>query len=332
MLKSLRRILGHLLLLAGLLAGSAVPAHAAGPTGSGNICAVSTICLVVVQPGTAPSPGGSGGSGSGSTASCVWNGVSYPCWDPEKGWFDVTDGCYLSLMDPQPTAGDPYWGGHDPSTGSVYLKTCYSTVITTPQPVFLSKSPSLGAPPPDPAMVAQMAFNKLVLVKPVPHTAPTGSALVGSPVWFWFDTSSDTSAETLGPQSKTAVLGPLAMTAQATLSDVSWDLGYKDQDGKEVTFSCKGNGGAGLPYQAGLETSPPPGACTWLFSKTSKITSTPTAAPTGSVPGAVAKPYDVTVTRVWKVNITGSGVDEWLTVSVPSDPVRLTVSDLQVLN
>ena len=332
MLKPMRRILGQLLLLIGLLAGSTLPAEAAGPTGGINPCVSLAICIVVTAPGQSAPPGGGGGpggssGGSGGTATCTWNGAQYPCWDPDLGYFDTGDGCYYMKSDPQPPAGDPAWGGNDPGSGAVYDKVCRDTGggLNPEPPVWLAKEPGDTTPPPDPGTVAQIAIKKLQFARPVPHTAPdsskaNGTALVGVPVWFWYDTSQATGAQTVGPQSQTAELAGISVTATAVLTDVVWDLGYQDPaTGKEATLSCKGKG-AGHPYTAGLEAAPPADACTQAFGKASGDDG-----------------YYLTVTETWAVtsvdNATGKQAYPELDMSVPSlPPLKLKVSELQVLN
>ena len=41
----------------------------------------------------------------------------------EYGYWSNGYNCYISLLDPQPPAGDPSWQGHEPGDGAVYQ--CY---------------------------------------------------------------------------------------------------------------------------------------------------------------------------------------------------------------
>ncbi|WP_280669550.1 MULTISPECIES: hypothetical protein [unclassified Kitasatospora] len=292
------------------------------------------ICIVVTSPGQSGAPGGggqSGGSsgGSGGTVTCAWNNAQYPCWDPDLGYFNTSDGCYYMKSDPQPPAGDPAWGGNPPNTGAVYNKVCRDTSggLNPEPPVWLAKEPGGTTPPPDPGTVAQMAIAKLQFARPRPRTAPdsttaNGTALVGVPVWFWYETSAANREQTLGPQPRTAEAGGIAVTATAVLTDVEWDLGYQDPaTGQEAMLSCKGKGGgAGLPYAAGLEAAPPADACTHAFSKASGD-----------------EGYYLTVTEHWAVtsvdDATGQTAYPELDLAVPSlPPLKLKVSELQVLN
>ncbi|MDH6133602.1 hypothetical protein P3T37_002998 [Kitasatospora sp. MAA4] len=325
--KSVRRIPGQLLLLIALLAGSTLPASAAGPTGGINPCVNQSVCIVVTSPGQSPGTGGGGSSGgssggSGGTQTCTWNGKQWPCWDPDLGFFDTSDGCYYSKSDPQPPPSDPAWAGNDPKTGAIYDKTCRDSAggLNPEAPVWEAKEPGAAAPPPDPGVVAQIAIKKLQFVTPVPHTAPVGTALVGVPVWFWYDAPKGTpNAEVTGPQPQTAALAGISVTATAVLTDVQWDLGYHDPvTGTEVMLSCAGKG-AGHPYEAGLEKNPPADACTQAY---------PRASP--------AAGYNLTVTESWAITSVLTGTDQvaWpeLDLTVASNPLALKVNELQVLN
>ncbi|WP_051966461.1 hypothetical protein [Kitasatospora mediocidica] len=281
---------------------------------------------MVTTPGQSPAPGGGGsgggtGGGSGGTQTCTWNGQQWPCWDPDLGYFDTGDGCYYSKSDPQPPPGDPAWAGNDPSTGAIYDKTCRDTAggLNPEAPVWEAKAPGAGAPPPDPGVVAQIAFKKLQFVTPVAHTAPGGTALVGVPVWLWYDAPNATAEELTGPQSRTASLSGISVTATAVLKDVVWDLGYRDPvTGKEVLASCQGKG-AGHPYAVGLENDPPADACIQTYLKAS-----PDAG------------YYLTVTESWAVtsvdDATGNQAWPELDLTVASAPLALKVNELQVLN
>lgn len=258
---------------------------------------------------------------------CKWNGLTFPCWNADLGWFDNGSGCYFNLLNPQPDPGSPEWKGNDPTTGGLYLKDCLDPAGNPigPQTVFLLKSPTIGVQPPDPGWLAQQAIAKLRFARPVPHTAPTGTVAVNVPVWFWYDITAGPSEQTVGPQVTTVALDGVSVTATATLADVQWDLGYTDKaTGAEAMLSCKGkaNNGAGLPYSG--QDSAPADACTQRFAKASAVTGGPT-------PASAVTPYFLTVTQIWTVQTTGSFV-ETLKVTVPSDPVQVRVSELQLLN
>ncbi|WP_280691516.1 MULTISPECIES: hypothetical protein [unclassified Kitasatospora] len=334
----MRRFLGQLLLPIGLVAAATIPAQAATPTGGLNPCVVQAICLVVGVPGSPGSTGGPTGSpgSGGGEATCTFNKQQYPCWDADLGWFDSEHGCYETPEDPQPPADDKSWGGNSPNDGSVYLVSCVDGTVSTK---FLNKPPNIGAPPPSPATVALIAFKKLPFLQPTPHSAPTGQALVGVPVWLWYDVPNGTQAETVGPMTINASLDGVSVDATATLTDVSWDLGYRDPaTGKEAVVDCPGKG-AGHPYQPGLEQNPPADACLATFGSLSVNASgspAPTAKASAGASGVPAGSFSLVVTQTWTVHTQDmiNGGEPWgpVQVSVSSNPMALQVSGLQVLN
>ncbi|WP_329570202.1 hypothetical protein [Kitasatospora sp. NBC_01266] len=338
----MRRFLGQLLLLTGLVAAVTIPAQAATPTGGLNPCVVQAICVVVQTPGSSGSPGGTGGTGGGTGGGSGGepNCGSHPCWDPDLGWFDTDDGCYYMQEDPQPPASDPDWKGNSPNDGALYLLTCYDPNDNATTSIrFLKKPPNIGAPPPTPATAGEMAFKKLVFTQPTAHSAPKGQALVGVPVWLWYDAPGAPSDEIVGPQTVNVSLNGVSVDATATLTDVVWDLGYRDPaTGQEATVDCQGKG-AGQPYATGLEQNPPADACLATFNTISSASPgapTPSAAASPAASGAPAGGLDVVVTEYWTVTTQDmiNGGEPWgpLQVQVSSAPMALQVNGLQVLN
>lgn len=325
MLRTMRRFIGQLLLVIGLLAGSTLPAQAATPTGGVNPCVVLAVCVVIETPGSSGSPGSGGsGGGSGGGQDCTWNNVQRDCYNSAWGWFSNETGCYYSLMNPQPDAGDPLWEGNPAGTGGVYLLGCLDTANNiTGRTKWLAKPPNIGVVP-APEVVAQMAIAKLQFVRPIPRTAPPDTGLVGVKSWFWYDTTPQTHDQTVGPQTQVASINGASVSATATLKNVVWDLGYKDPStGQEVVVHCADKG-AGLPYTTGLEkvVPVPHDACTGDFSK-------------ASATAADGKFY-LTVTQYWEITTLDliNGGAPWPTVylSVASLPLGLQVNELQVLN
>ncbi|WP_424707178.1 hypothetical protein [Kitasatospora acidiphila] len=340
----MRRHLGLLALLTGLLAGATIPARAASPTGGINQCLVLAICVELSQSGSGGSPGGgqgnNGSSSGGGEPVCSWKGVQKPCWDPDLGWFDNSSdsgqGCYFKALDPS----DPALKGQTPQPGkSPYLQSCwdangnptYSTIS------WLAQAPNAGTPAPTPGTVAQMAIAQLQFIRPVIHTAPTGKSLVTVPVFLWYDhgTAAAPDDQTIGPQSQTVNLNGISVTATATLTKVAWDMGYQ-ANRKEVVADCNG---PGVPYADGMENNPPAGACYWRFGSLSPANGAP---PTGApAPTAAPSPgggYWPVATETWTVttvdNNNPNGPAPWdpLTLEVSSLPVQLQVNQLQVLN
>ncbi|WP_266319296.1 hypothetical protein [Kitasatospora sp. NBC_00240] len=312
MLKSIGRLTIRVMLAAGLLLTPAGPAWAEGPDGDVHQCEVTTICTDVHEPGTAPKPGTTGGTGTnnggGGVQTCTWNGEQWPCWDNDLGWFDSSNGCYYHRSSPQPPAGSKDWDGHDPADGAVYEVNCRQAGggMMTQNPVFLAQAP--GGPPPDnPATLAKDARDRIVFTAPQPHIAPADKALVGLPVWLWYDWSGAGKA----PQPVTVKGNYISVTATPSVHRVIWDLG----DGH--TVQCKG---PGTPYPPGA-TGPSPD-CPYLFTASSALKANGT--------------FSVTVTVEWQTDsvIVGAGtkVGQPILLSTTSAPFELKVGEVQVLN
>ncbi|WP_157537439.1 hypothetical protein [Kitasatospora azatica] len=335
----MRRTLGQLLLLIGLVAAATIPAQAATSSGGINPCVVLAICVEIDAPGSTGSPGGGGGSsgggGGGTEAQCAWHGVQHPCWDPDLGWFDTTSGCYFTPEVPQPDPGSTQWEGKYGS-GTVYLTTCYDAANNpTAGTRWLSKPPNVTAAPPTPGTVAQMAIKQLRFARPIEHIDPkNGQMLVGVKAWLWYETSPATHDVTVGPQSTTVSLNGVTVTATATLNSVVWDLGYAIA-GVEQTVTCHG---PGVPYAAGLEQNPPADACLASFDKLSPSTGAPPS--TGPKPTASPSPgggFWPVATEIWDVTTVDDNnptVKPWpdLQYKVAGAPVQFQVNELQVLN
>ncbi|SFK53804.1 hypothetical protein SAMN05421835_123119 [Amycolatopsis sacchari] len=104
-------------------------------------------------------------------------------------------------------------------------------------PVWIPDGQAPGAPAlPSPQELAQQAYNQLRLPSPGIRANPVGDQLVNLPTWLWIDGS------TFGPQSATASVPGVSVTATATPQTVTWNLG----DGTSVT--CRG---AGTPFPSG---------------------------------------------------------------------------------
>ena len=128
------RVVVTSLAVAGLLALAPGPAYAdTGLPGHGP----RDRCLPDLGRGAGHSrrPGRSGDDGpkdTGTGAACYWDGTDQgitkpppgpvPC-SSEYGYWSNGYNCYISLLDPQPPAGDPNWQGHEPGDGAVY--NCY---------------------------------------------------------------------------------------------------------------------------------------------------------------------------------------------------------------
>ena len=284
----------------------------------------SQTCIISIQtPGSpASTPSSSptkGGGGSDGTPKCYYNSsingsVEVPCYDKGfGGWYDSTAGCYFKLMSPQPPPSDPIWAGH-PSGGAVYDSKCYTYTKVSPMPVALPLGPQwLATPPPSgpgptAAQLAAEAQAKLVLQAPAIGIAPTpgGSGLVGMPVWLWITQT----PQTWGPQSQTAAVPGLSVTATANGKTIAWDMG----DGHTVT--CQDPGTQYAPSDGGA-ASP---NCGYTYTQ-----------PSGGHPNGE---YTITATTTWQVSwVASNGQTGTLPpVTTPPSTITLKIGELQVVN
>ncbi len=267
-------------------------------------CTANTgICIVVVVDHATP---GSDADGSAQREPSACQGPSglLPCHDPNLGWFSEADACYYQRLRPQPEETDPLWEGHHPD-GAVYLAVCPGTpgtgggYVWRPDP-----PPGFGGAAATPAQLANEAVRRMRLEGPgigiVPEPGKVG--LVGLPVWMW----TEVTARTWGPNTVTASIPGLSVTATANAEQVSWSMG----DGRTVVCRTPGT-----VYQDrfGDRSSPD---CGHTYRRSS-----------AREPGAA---YTVTATTTWRVRWTGGGQRGELTLD-RSSTTRLRIGELQVL-
>ena len=163
-------------------------------------------------------------------------------------------------------------------------------------------------PPPGtpvtPADLAQRATDSMTLLGPDIHTSVQagGTGLVGVPVWLW----TGTGPTRWGPNSATATVPGLSVTATARASKIVWELG----DG--TTLTCHG---PGVPYDraSGRTVSP---TCGHLYERSSARFASHT--------------YQITATTTWDITWAGGGQNGTLTRSRTST-AQLRIGELQVL-
>ena len=311
-------------LLAALLLALCSPLWLHAPRAAadtGAPCAVDWICVGVSAPPAPGSTGGGGGAGDGSGAQvCQYQGKVVDCSN-QYGALDPDDGCYYMVVQPQPPAGDPLWGGHAPGDGAVYLRTCSNQAAGDSVEIYLEAAPAV-APVITPADVAAEALAKIHLGHPVVHTAPdaaTGPALVRAPIWLWIDTGQLANgawpwADAQHPLTADATDAGLSVTVKVWATGITWDMG----DGGLAQCTADS---PGTPYTAadGAQASPD---CGYTYTQ-----------PSTKAPGT----YVVTATTTWHVHweTTTPGVD--VVEDYAIDPVQgvatdLRVAELQVLN
>ncbi|MCZ7458222.1 ATP/GTP-binding protein [Streptomyces sp. WMMC940] len=248
-------------------------------------------------PGGGGGGGDGGGSGSGGSKKCLDDGKEIPCHSETFGWY-MGDGCYAKALDPQPPADDPAFDGRPPG-GAIYMQICLNGEAIVSQGWIWLQTPPNG-PQVTPAQLAQQALEKLTLRGPdigmAPEQGKTG--VVGMPVWMW----NNVSAETWGPNSASASVPGLTVTATAKATKIVWNMG----DGNSVTCN-----NAGTPYEKsyGKKTSP---TCGHVYSKASDK-------------------FTVTATTTWNVHWTGGGQQGDITVTRESQTAA-RIGEVQVVD
>jgi len=301
----LSKLAATVAVLATVVVGSASRADAADPVS----CLPGTqVCVVqVTQPGTQPSAGTPNSGVVASTGQRVCTvpatGAQVSCFDPVWGWWNDQDGCYWKLADPQP-ADNVWWEGHYPN-GAIWDVLCFPIRPGSSAGGWTwraSPPPGYGGTSVTPAQLAQQAVDQMTLLGPEIHLSIPADkfATVGVPVWLW----TGVTPATWGPNSATAAVPGLSVTATAQARQIVWDTG----DGLSET--CRNPGTA---YYAGGVTSP---TCQHVYQRSS-----------AEQPGLA---YPIRATTTWDVTWTGGGASGSLTVTRVSTG-QIRVGEVQVL-
>lgn len=287
---------------AGLIVVSLAAPAAAG-TGGVECGPLEPTCTVDVKdPG---GPGSDPGTPAGGLApgACVTHaGTVVPCWDDQFGWFNASNSCYYKVREPQPAVDEPVWEGHFPE-GAIYVVSCADPIGgagTNGGWTWLPAPPAgYGG---DAGQLARQAVDQMTLKGPAIRTPLSGSKIgtVGIPLWLW----TEQGATTWGPNTATASVPGLSVTATARAKWIDWDLG----DGS--TMRCDG---PGTPYIPGQVRSP---TCDHVYQRSS-----------AGQPGDV---YTVTGTTTWEVTWSGAGTSGALEVT-RSSSATVPIGELQVL-
>ncbi|KGM11876.1 ATP/GTP-binding protein [Cellulomonas carbonis] len=226
-----------------------------------------------------------------------------PCHLDDFGWFNAADACYYSMLDPQPPSTDAAWQGRYPE-GAVYRVICVDRVPGTnggwawlPTP-----PPGYGGISVTPAQLASRAVDQMALAGPAIGITvpPERVGLVGVPVWLW----TEVTPTTWGPNSATASVPGLVVTATARVTQIVWDMG----DGNSVLCPT-----AGTPwYEGGIESP----TCDHIYDQ-----------PSFEQPNGA---YTITATSTWDVAWSGGGASGSLTVT-RSSSTTVRIGELQVL-
>ena len=288
------------------MSAASVAFVAAPASASGGVECPPTIIICEIEvenpgvPGTNPEDPPVVNVGAGQ---CVTHrGNVVPCWHDQWGWFNASDSCYYKYRDPQPPGTDPIWAGNYPQ-GAVYDVSCAEPLLA---PGSNGGWRWLPGPPPgyggDAGQLAQRAVEQMALVGPAIRTPLDGDQIgtVGIPLWLW----TEQGPTTWWPNTATASVPGLSVTATARAKWIDWDLG----DG--ATMRCEG---PGTPYIPGRVESP---TCDHVYIASS-------AGQSGDV-------YTVIGTTTWEVTWSGGGMSGVLQVT-RSSSAPIPIGGLQVL-
>src|SRR6478609_6808295 len=151
--------------------------------------------------------------------------------------------CVWKALPSQPAAGSTLWEGNDPASGTVEYTNCLSVggSLVAPYRFVANGAPGVAPaapPPPDPAVLAQQAFQQIPIPKPDIHLGPNPDLVaVNIPVWLWI------SRAQVAPVTVTA--GGVSVTATPSLTAVSWSMGEPanpDSGGSTTPVVCSGEG------------------------------------------------------------------------------------------
>jgi len=204
-----------------------------------------TICVPATDPGGNGDPGGNDPGTGGPGACHDQSGEEIPCTKDGGGynyvWFGPPRNCYAWRVEPPPPAGNPVWGGHDPSEGSIY--TCDPTTCAVDPGCGGWFVPG-GTQPPNPADLAQSALDQMRLATPTIHMAPSPPQMtyVGLETWLWMDSTQ------WKAMSLTVRAGATAVTVTAAPVRAWWDMG--ERAGQGATCSS-----AGRAWVRGMSTA-----------------------------------------------------------------------------
>ena len=170
-------------------------------------------------------------------------------------------------------------------------------------PVWIPDVQTPGAAPlPSPQQLAEQARSRLRLPSPAIASSPAGTQLVRLPTWLWLDRAM------WQPQSATASVPGVSVTATATPTSVSWAMG----DGATVT--CIGPG-TPFPTHGGPQTASPD--CGHTYQRSSA--------------GAAGERFPATATVSWRITWAGAGASGAFPDMTTSAAASFRVAESQAL-
>jgi hypothetical protein len=288
-------VVGTVLASVAVALGSARPAYACDEVTDPN-----AECKSVDNPGH---PGGNnnGGDGGGPSqprkcyAKSQYGDVEVPCYHDDWGVYDDNNCWWRPASDQPPPPED---GEQPGSWYSVYCMSPHGSYAV------LRWVPDREAPRLTPEQLARRALALIRLLPADIQIAPdpSGSGLVGLPVWMWTTVNENT----WGPISASDSDGGLTVTITARAVSIAWDMG----DGRVVTCD-----NPGTPYESRFGNRPSP-TCGHVYTSSSL-----------DRPGGV---YPVTATTTWRVSWEGGGQSGAYTV-VRQSATTVRIGELQVV-
>lgn len=194
----------------------------------------------------------------------------------------------------QPSSGQP---------GAWYMYQCsgqgFADALYRP-PIWI---PDGAQPAPSPEQLAQQAYNQLHLPSPQIHASPAQTQLVNLPTWLWMERGQ------WEPQTATASVPGVSVTATATPQSVTWSMG----DGSTIT--CPG---AGSPFPSGANPRAASPDCGYTYRETSQ--------------GQPNNTYPVNATVHWTVTWSGAGRGGTFPDLTTTSNATFAVAESQALN
>lgn len=248
-----------------------------------------------------------GGTQNVGVCKAKWMGYDVPCRLPGIGFFAMVAGvgCYLKPSSTPPTDQTKPGPDYKPyACRQVVAAEDMAPVVETFELIIWWPGGGVIVTPEQAAraVAAEMSFEAIKLGVSQKLSGPQGVGYVGVPVWLW---AKDPSDVTVGPQSVSKNYMGLAVTINASMTRIVWNLG----DGKSVT--C----GPGTPYKTSYGTSESP-TCGYKYKRISK-----------SEPGGK---FTISATSYWSLEWTAGGQSGTIPLDF-TQSTSLRVGEIQVV-
>lgn len=178
---------------------------------------VSGVCVEGTDPG---SPGDQPDATTEPIASTCHDqtGAAVACVDGYGGsWAGAPRWCYQYQLSPQPSAGNPLWGTHEPSEGTLW--SCDYSVAVPTNTWFVPNGQAVV----DAGSIARNLLSRADFEYADAATAPEGAqpTYVGYRTWLWIPPNQ------WHPVSASVTVAGATVTIRATPTGVVWRLGAR---------------------------------------------------------------------------------------------------------